>query len=89
MFKGEQAEVLTTMYEGLLKGEQVDVYTYRSTISCGTNSLNVPALQQLPACSSDVFGTSTRRCSNFSRKRKTTRRMRKEEKVAMRRTREK
>ena len=49
---------------------------------------NVPALQLLPACGSDVFGTSTRRCSNFSRKRKATRRTRKEGKVA-RRTREK
>ena len=29
---------------------------------------NVPALQLLPACGSDVFGTSTRRCSNFSSK---------------------
>ena len=67
---GEQVDVQTTVNEGLLKGEQADVYTYRSSISCGSNSLNVPALQKLPACSSDVFGTSTRRCSNFSRKRK-------------------
>ena len=84
---GEQVDVQTTVNEGLLKGEQADVYTYRSSISCGSNSLNVPALQKLPACSSDVFGTSTRRCSNFSRKRKATRRTRKEGKVA-RRTRE-
>ena len=32
------------MYEGLLKGEQADVYTY----SCGSNAHNVPSLQQLP-----------------------------------------
>ena len=36
-----------------------------------------------------VFGTSTRLCSNFSRKRKTTRRARKEGKVSRRRTRKK
>ena len=53
---GEQVDVQTTVNEGLLKGEQADVYTYRSSISCGSNSLNVPALQKLPACSSDVFG---------------------------------
>ena len=79
---GGQVDVQTTVYEGLLKGEQDNVYTYRSSISCGTSSLNVPALQQLPACSSDVFGTSTRRCRNL-------RRTRKEGKVARRRTREK
>ena len=87
---GEQVEVQTTVYEGLLKGEQqADVDTYRSSNSCGTNSFNVPALQQLLASSSDVFGTSIRRCSNFSRRRKAARRTRKEEKVARRRTREK
>merc|ERR1712179_486363 len=80
---GEQVDVQTTVNEGLLKGEQADVYTYRSSISCGSNSLNVAALQKLPACSSDVFGTSTRRrCRNFSRMRKARRRTRKEGKVA-------
>ena len=86
LLRGEQVEVQATVYEGLLKGQQADVDTYRSSIKCGTNSLNVPALQLLPACSSDVFGTSTRRCRNFSRKRKATRRM-KEGKVARRRIR--
>ena len=84
-----QVEVQTTVHEGLLLGGQADVNTYRSSINPGTKFLNVPALQVLPACGSDVFGTSNRRCSNFSRKRKTTRRMRKEEIVARRRTREK
>lgn len=37
----------------------------------------------------DVFGMSTKRCSNFSRKRKATRSTRKEGKVARRRTIEK
>ena len=47
---------LTILYEDLLIGEQVDVYSHRSSMSCcGTNSLNVPALQQLPACSSGCF----------------------------------
>ena len=45
------------MHEGLLRGEQADVYSHRSSMSCcGTNSLNVPALQQLPVCSSGYFG---------------------------------
>ena len=45
---------LTILYEDLLIGEQVDVYSHRSSMSCClTNFLNVPALQQLPACSSD------------------------------------
>ena len=87
LLMGGQVDVQTTVYEGLLKGQQADVDTYRSSIKCGTNSLNVPALQLLPACSSDVFGTSTRRCRNFSRKRKATRRMMKEGKVARRRIR--
>ena len=86
---GGQVDVQTTVYEGLVKGDQADVYTYRSYISCGTNLHNVPALLQIPACSSDVFGTSTRRRSNFSRKRKASRRMRKEGNVARRRAREK
>ena len=34
-----------------LKAKQADVYT----CSCGTNSLNVPALQQLPACFWDEY----------------------------------
>ena len=47
---GEQVDVKTTVHEGLLRGEQADVYSHRSSMSCcGTNSLNVPALQQLPA----------------------------------------
>ena len=86
---GGQVDVQTTVYEGLVKGDQADVYIYRSSINCGTNSLNVPTLQKLPASSSDVFGTSTRRCSNFSRKKKAARRTRKEGKVARSRTREK
>ena len=46
---GEQVDVQTTVHEGLLRGEQADVYSHRSSMSCcGTNSLNVPALQQLP-----------------------------------------
>ena len=53
---GEQVDVQTTVHEGLLRGEQADVYSLRSSMSCcGTNSLNVPALQQLPACSSGCF----------------------------------
>ena len=53
---GEQVDVQTTVHEGLLRGEQADVYSHRSSMSCcGTNSLNVPALQQLPACSSGCF----------------------------------
>ena len=83
---------LTILYEDLLIGEQVDVYSHRSSMSCClTNFLNVPALQQLPACSSDVFDTSIRRGSNFSRKRKATRSTKKEGKVAVarRRTKEK
>ena len=87
LLRGEQVDVQATVHEGLLKGQQADVDTYRSSIKCGTNSLNVPALQLLPACSSDVFGTSTRRCRNFSRKRKATRRRMKEGKVARRRIR--
>ena len=35
---------LTILYQDLLIGEQVDVYTYRSSMGCGTNSLNVPEL---------------------------------------------
>ena len=45
LFIGEQVDVLTTVDEGLLIGEQADVYTCRSFISCGTNSLNGPALR--------------------------------------------
>ena len=87
---GEQVDDQTTVHEGLLRGEEVDVYSHRSSMSCClTNFLNVPALQQLPACSSDVFDTSIRRGSNFSRKRKATRSTRKEGKVARRRTIEK
>ena len=88
LLMGEQVDVQTTVHEGLLRGEQTDVYSHRSSMSCcGTNSLNVPTLQQLPVL--EVFGTSTRRCSNFSRKRKATRSTRKEGKVARRRTIEK
>ena len=45
LLMGEQVDVQTTVYGGLLKGEQADVDTYRSSITCGTNSLSVPALQ--------------------------------------------
>merc|ERR1712179_841277 len=36
---GEQVDVHSTVYDGLLKVEQADVYTYRSFINRGTNSL--------------------------------------------------
>ena len=82
---GEQVDVQTTVHEGLLRGGQADVYSHRSSMSCcGTNRCNSYLRAVL-----DVFGMRTRRCSNFSRKRKATRSTREEGKVARRRTREK
>ena len=43
---GEQVDVHTTVHKDLLRGEQADAYSHRSSMSyCGTDSLNVPALQ--------------------------------------------
>ena len=36
---GEQVDVQTTVCEVLVKGDQADVYTYRSSINRGTNPI--------------------------------------------------
>ena len=87
---GEQVDVQATVHEGLLRGEQADVYSHRSSMSCcGTNSLNVPALQQLPACRLDVFEYQALQQLLKEEESNTEHSTRKEGKVAKRRTIEK
>ena len=86
LLRGEQVDGLTAVYEGLLISEQVDVHI-ASSCGCGTkHAMLLRCICYLRAII--LFGTSTRRFSNFLMKVKATRTRRKKRK-AMRKTRKK